>query len=73
VWELQFDGKGVESGTGGISELKFVGEFIELEALDDFSVDIEITGLFGSLGKGDGSSTVNIGFGEMSSSPFLEG
>ena len=51
VWELKFEGKSVESGSTVVSDLEFVGVLIKFENLEDLGADIEVTGLFGGLGK----------------------
>jgi hypothetical protein len=49
VWEFQFEGKGVESFSGVVSELEFVGVFIKFEDLEDLGDNIEISVLFGGF------------------------
>lgn len=42
MWELQFNGKGVENFTGAVLKFKFVSIFIDLKNLEDLSIDIKI-------------------------------
>lgn len=43
MWELELESKGVESLTGGISELELVSVFIELEDLEDLGDNVEVS------------------------------
>lgn len=73
VWELQFNGKGVEDCTGKILKFKFVSVLINFKDVENFSVDIEISFLFSNFVKIFGSvSTSNFFRGEMAKSPGLE-
>lgn len=74
VWEFQFNGKGVESGTGSISKFELVCVLIKLENSKNFSVDIKIFFFFVANVKGSGLvSTFDVVFGEVVLGPFLEG
>jgi hypothetical protein len=72
VWEFKLEDWGEENITGGISELNFVGVFVELEDLEDLSVDIEITFLLGGLVKGNNSITSSRVFLEVLVSELSE-
>lgn len=43
MWELQFESKGIEGLTGGISELKFVSVLIKFKNLKDLGNDVKVT------------------------------
>ena len=75
VWELDLEGKGVESLTREISKLKLVGVVIELENLENLGNDIEVlTFLGGRLQLGDSAVNVveNVGGSEELVGPELE-
>lgn len=74
MWELELQGKNVESLSGVVSDLELVGVVIEVEDLENLSNNIEIGGFFRSVLQG-GNLTVlnNVGGVEEGSGPFLEG
>lgn len=75
MWELDFEGEGVESLTGEVSELQLVGVVIEVENLEDLGNDIEVLTFLGS-GLQFGDSAVNViedvGRSEELVSPHLQ-
>ena len=75
VWEFKLESKGVESGTGCISELELVGVLVKFEDLEDLGVNVEVTRLFVAVVKSGGSTSFsNVVFVEVRVvSPFLEG
>lgn len=77
MWELDFEGKDVDGGTGKISELELVGVVIKLENLNDLGNNIEIfAGFLAGVAQFDGLS-VNLGADintlEGGVGPVLEG
>jgi len=73
VGELELEGEGVESLSGVISELEFVGVLVELEDLEDLGDDVEVSLLLGSLLELDALVGSDVGGGEVVVGPLSEG
>ena len=76
MWELDLECKGVESLSGEVSELQFIGVVIKFEYLEDLGNDIEIFALLGSgLQLGDSAVYVveDVGGSEELVGPHLQG
>jgi len=70
MWEFQFERQGVEDFTGAISELEFIGVFIELEDLENLGNDIKVTFCFGSGLQLCHIAIANVGLSEDAIGPF---
>ena len=73
MWELQFQGKGVESLTRLISQFKLVGIVIEFKNLEDLGDNIEVILLLGCFLKISDSVSTNVGALEKVAGPLSEG
>jgi len=62
VWEFKLKSKGVESSTGGISELELVSVLVKFENLEDLGVNVEVAlfrvGVFKCAGSASFSNVV---------------
>ena len=73
VWEFQLKSKSVESLTGVVSELEFVGVLIKFENLLNLGNDIEVRFLLGSFLEVHNSVSSNVVGLEEVVGPFSEG
>lgn len=73
MWELQLEGKSVESLSTLVSKLELVGVLVELENLEDLSDNVEISSCLTGLLEVSGSISSGIGAGEEVVGPLSEG
>ena len=70
MWEFQFERQGEEDFTGAISELEFIGVFIELEDLENLGNDIKVTICFGGGLQLCDIAITNVGLSEDAVGPL---